>query len=390
MVPVTLISVLFAARVGLAGAAGGSVCEAGGGGEAGAAAGCADVAGDSSSLLVLNVHGARSRQAPGSSTPKCPTKRQGCIGTPEEWFEAFDCFEDGCVSPDLYGHLGTSNTLSKNRSLAFLSGRTDLENVLTINKGFQVAVRMGKLTEKEAKIRVAAAFCVIVGYALKDIGGKNTFTVLKLPPGITAVVPSWELLFKWMEDFGVPPVPFEVQKEITLAYSSVMDPVMAFSKVAGCDYDKMLQYLNGNITNAGCNNGYYTALELAGYGGAKGFYCFDNFVNAVEAKKIKLNATTVRAAINTCLDASELFTGNGLGYDNIASPLVAGKTSGMDYFPGREFIVPNLVVESIAQQTRSPFYEFPADFQVQNQAFLNPDVGFWEGLPFPFSANTTR
>lgn len=345
--------------------------------------------------LALNVDDTSER--PSTENTR---ERISCISTPEEWFEAFDAGEDGCVSPQLFGHLGKDQQLSSQRPLAFLSGHTNLENYLTINKGFHQAVRENKLKRAEASIRVNASFCVVVGYQKKYIQGSNTFAVLSLPLGIAAVVPTWQQLFHTLEGFGLKPVPIETQRELTLAYGSEPDPVKAFSIVTGCHYDLVLKYLNNetnsanqlavpSIKQAKCNPEFYRAQELT-QGQQKGLACFANFHKAVDNNDSQFNAATVRAIFYECADASELFSGNGFGYNNVASPLEPGKTSGIQHYLGREFMVPNMPFSGLRQQSRSNFIHFPEGFQVQDQEFLNPDSGFWNGLVFPNFRATTR
>merc|ERR1719229_118708 len=103
--------------------------------------------------------------------------------------------------------------------------------------------------------------------------------------------------------------------------------------------------------------------------------CFQNFQSAADQKKIVVNATTLRAMFMACIDCSPLFSGMGLGYNNVASPLVvSGKTAGADSYPGREFTVKNLPLKGLNQVTK----DLPAIPAKMDLSFL--DNGFWSGV----------
>merc|ERR1712012_750645 len=104
-----------------------------------------------------------------------------------------------------------------------------------------------------------------------------------------------------------------------------------------------------------------------------GLECFKNFFAAKDAKMIEFTPLTMRALFFICIDASPLFSGLGLGYNNVASPLT-DDMSFEDHYTGREFISPNLPLSGVTQVT-DLLPDITAD---DNVDFLAK--GFWSGL----------
>lgn len=328
---------------------------------------------DSSSLLAtraVQVH-------------RTESKEEVCISTPSEWWAAFNAGKVRCVSPTLFGVVGAGDTLFPNRSLAFLSGSSNLENFLTISKKVKREVKCGKLTQEEANARLTASFPVIVGFPRSFIPGFGApFTVLSMPPpSTTAVVPSWQQLFSVYEGFGLKEVPLRVQEHLTLAYAQGKNPIDSFSSVTGCNAGLVTDLIDGkieNILSANCWGSFYAAIKATGtlgpYSGdpnPQGLQCFQNFEKAASNGEVVVNATTVRAVFFICIDASALFSGIGLGFNNVASPLEDGPPTGQGSYTGREFVCPNLPLNGVNQETQN-LAVIPAD---ANLDFL--DNGFW-------------
>jgi len=311
---------------------------------------------------------------------------QNCIDTPQKWAEAFRTASDGCVAPNLFGSFGTDKTLSPGHAFAFLIGRTDLRNYLALNKKF----RASNLTRAEADVRISAAVAVIVGFPKSALLHGNfmnvALTVFDLPVGTNVFLPAWERLFFALERAGFPEVPFHVKRNLTLAYAKNRTPIESFSVVAGCNLGLVGKFVAGEIPSlrqANCAQSFIEAIEATGtehpFDGSKpdGISCFRNFFNGIRAGEVSITATTLRAAFFSCIDCNVLFSGIGLGFNNVASPL-SGKSvkdqSFDQFFTGREFLVPNLPIQDVDHVN----IELPNITLGSNISFL--ELGFDLGL----------
>jgi len=314
---------------------------------------------------------------------------QNCIDSPQKWAEAFRTASDGCVAPNLFGAIGTGSTLQPDHAFAFLSGRTNLQNFLALNKKYHAS----NLTRAEADVRISAAAAVIVGFPRSAILPGNfmnvVLTVFDMPVDSTAFVPAWESLFLALENAGFAEVPFHVKRNLTLTYAKKMTPIESFSDVTGCKLGLVEKFVAGEIPSirqANCSHSFIEAIEATGaehpFGingstNPNGFSCFQNFFDSISAGKLNITATALRAAFFTCSDCNPLFSGIGLGFNNVASPL-SGKSvkdqSFDQFFTGREFLVQNLPVQDVDHVN----VELPNITLGSNVSFL--ELGFDTGL----------
>ncbi|MFI5687245.1 hypothetical protein [Streptomyces sp. NPDC051636] len=201
----------------------------------------------------------------------------GCIATSAEYKAAWDARQVRCVSPALFGTTharGGTSLYPSGFWYAWAGSNTNLERYLELRR------RYGDHPPK-----VGIGILSYVGYPGLDTWSVPTdLTVYTLPPGVRALVPSFETWFRLLdEQFGeTGAYPLAAQRDLVLAYSRLRrgeDVVDAFQKVTGCRRDKLLQ---GAAPSAaiGCNRSFLGALAAGGpspYDDGDSKTCFANF-----------------------------------------------------------------------------------------------------------------
>lgn len=278
----------------------------------------------------------------------------GCIATPAEYKAAWDARRVRCVSPSLFATTharGDTSLYPSGFWYAWAGSNTNLERYLELRR------RYGDQPPK-----VGIGILSYVGYPGLDTWSTPTnLAVYRLPPGVRALVPSFETWFRLLdEQFGdTPAYPLKAQRDLVVAYSRLRrdeDVVGAFQKVTGCRRDKLLQ---GEAPSAaiGCNRSFLGALAAAGpspYDQGTSKKCFANYQSRYRGPR---DAAALRGALYQCQDAGFLNTGVGLGYNTYANPFVCkpvSRQSVLERYTGREFIVPNTPFATLPKHVDIP------------------------------------
>merc|ERR1712203_17126 len=182
-------------------------------------------------------------------------------------------------------------------------------------------------------------------------------------------VPTFSYFTELLQSkFGIP-IPLEVTKGLVVPYAELPNPIAAFSKVAGCDEEKVRAFVHGirkspedfktalvpDILDASCSknfNSLFTAFQAAQ---PKGDACIQFFKDAVTAKRTVVAPDTLRAVYFFCFDASPLFVGNGFGFSGMVNPVNEVPFAAATFFQktqSREFIVPGTSTSTLKIRTQ--------------------------------------
>ncbi|WP_225808581.1 hypothetical protein [Streptomyces spinosus] len=277
-----------------------------------------------------------------------------CIATPAEYRAAWNARQVRCVSPALFATTHTRGDTSlypRGFWYAWAGSDTNLERYLELRK------RYGGRPPK-----VGIGVLSYVGYPGLDTWSVPTdLAVYTLPPGVRALVPSFETWFRVLDErFGhTSAYPLAAQRDLVVAYSRLRgdkDVVGAFQQVTGC---RRTELLAGAAPSAaiGCNRSFLGALAAAGpspYEGGDSKACFANFQSRYRGSR---DAAALRGALYQCQDAGFLNTGVGLGYNTYANPFVcepAARQSVRERYTGREFILPNTRLSALPEHVDIP------------------------------------
>merc|ERR1712203_238884 len=249
--------------------------------------------------------------------------------------------------------------------LAFVAGDDTLEIILSTNKIRRDSVASGQFTAKEAAYRFTAAITSVVGFprsfligAFQEVNPKFVkFFVLAASAFPVPQVPTFSYFTELLQSkFGIP-IPLEVTKGLVVPYAKLPNPIAAFSKVAGCDEEKVRAFVHGirkspedfkealvpDILDASCSKNFDSLLTAFQAAQPKGDACIQFFKDEVTAKRTVVAPDTLRAVYFFCFDASPLFVGNGFGFSGMVNPVNEVPFAAATFFQqiqSREFIVP--------------------------------------------------
>jgi len=148
-----------------------------------------------------------------------------------------------------------------------------------------------------------------------------------------------------------------VTKGLVVPYAKLPNPIAAFSKVAGCDEEKVRAFVHGirknpedfktalvpDILDASCSKNFNSLLVAFQAAQPKGDACIEFFRDEVMAKRTVVAPDTLRAVYFFCFDASPLFVGNGFGFSGMVNPVNEVPFAAATFSQktqSREFVVP--------------------------------------------------
>merc|ERR1711972_157751 len=172
-------------------------------------------------------------------------------------------------------------------------------------------------------------------------------------------VPTFSYFTEFIES-NFPPfkIPLEVTKTLVVTYAMKPDPIAAFSKVAGCDEEKVRANIYGtrenprlfaralvpDITDADCSDDFTDTIQKFRSTAPQGTQCTQQYIDQVNQQRTPLQADTLRAVYYFCFDASPLFSGNGFGFSGQVNPsneVPFAAATFSQSVQSREFVVPS-------------------------------------------------
>lgn len=292
--------------------------------------------------------------------------------------------------------------------LAFVAGDDSLETLLRVNKDRYGAVKDQQFTEAEAGYRLTAAMTSLVGFPRSLLLSSNptnydffvfkSSAVFKSSSAVSMfgseqpVVPTFSFFAEFVKSISGFEIPLDLTRDLVAAYAEQPNPMTAFSKVAGCDEEKVRAFEYGvrksptdftealvaKLLDAGCSENfkhvYNTALDAykASPSAFFGKQCVTYFVDRFKNREFDLAADSLRALYAFCFDASPLFTGNGFSFSgmvNANNEVAFAATTFSQQLTSREFVVP---LTNTADLDDFKVLTFPALPSIVTTAKVNP------------------